>query len=91
MSRMKKPKSQYRKEFLARTKLARMSTGLSQGEFANLLGMKQDRYKQYETRTLLPHYLIVDFCEKCGVSEEWLISGRGPSPISRPQAASEAA
>jgi hypothetical protein len=43
---------------------------------ATILGVKQDRYKQYETRSPLPHEFIAAFCLAANVTEHWLFTGR---------------
>ncbi len=63
--------NEYRDQFLARVKQARGDR--SQSEMAKLLGIKQDRYKQYETVSLMPHSLIPQFCKFCRVKVDWLI------------------
>lgn len=72
--------SRFKDEMLARTKTAREAAGLSQQKLADKLFLKQDTYKQYETRSLLPHYLITRFCEETKIDEAWLLSGRGKGP-----------
>ena len=62
----------YRKAFMERTKKAREDRGLTQVELAELLGIDQGKYKQYETRSLLPHSLVHRFCIACQVDEGWL-------------------
>ena len=68
--------------FLARTCAARKLAASSQDEFAGSLqdGMKQDHYKQFETRSMLPHHLIDRFLKLTGVGYEWLFTGRGAGP-----------
>ena len=82
--------TQYKQGFIARTREARISRALKQWELADALGMPQDKYKQYETRSLLPHHLIGRFCIICRVDPEWLITGRGkmapPAPTEPPPA-----
>ena len=69
--------SQFKQGFMRRVKEARISRALKQWEIADALGMAQDKYKQYETRSLLPHHLIGRFCIICRVDEKWLVTGRG--------------
>lgn len=61
--------------FIARTKQARDRSGFTQAEIAKILGIKQDRYKQYETRSPLPHEFVAAFCAATRVSEVWLFNG----------------
>jgi hypothetical protein len=78
----KKVLTDFECRFLARTYAARKLKFETQEEFAPLLkeGMKQDAYKQYEARNILPTELIERFVKLTGVSLDWLIAGRGPGP-----------
>lgn len=69
--------AQYKSAFIARVKTARMARNFKQWQLAEALGMPQDKYKQYETRSLLPHHLIGRFCIITHVEPEWLLTGRG--------------
>ena len=73
--------SQYKEAFTDRVKAARISTGMKQWQIADALGMPQDKYKQYEGRSLLPHHLIGRFCILTRVDPEWLVTGRGQKPL----------
>lgn len=79
MSKIDTP-SVFKTEFIARTKLAREATGMTQTEIAMALGVDQGRYKQYETRSLLPHEMIGRFCAITRVTEKWLTTGVGAAP-----------
>lgn len=68
--------SEYNQGFLKRTKTAREGARFTQEEIARILQITQDVYKQYETRSLLPHRLIGPFCAATRVSEAWLITGQ---------------
>ena len=76
---MMKPErwSDDKQEFIARTKAARKASGYSQTEMARIFGIAQDTWKQYETRTPLPHRYIPNFCTIAKVSETWLFTGKG--------------
>lgn len=69
--------AEYKQGFIGRTREARIARSLKQWELADALGMPQDKYKQYETRSYLPHHLIGRFCIICRVDPEWLVTGRG--------------
>lgn len=73
--------AQYKQAFTARVKESRVNAGLKQWQIAESLGLVQDRYKQYEGRSLLPHHLIGRFCVVCRVDPEWLMTGHGKKPI----------
>jgi transcriptional regulator with XRE-family HTH domain len=65
----------FKDNFIKRTQLARNKADYSQHEIALLLQIDQGTYKQYETRSLLPHALIPAFCVICGISVHWLFTG----------------
>jgi transcriptional regulator with XRE-family HTH domain len=67
--------SDYKTGFLRRTKEARERANFTQEQIARVLQIAQDRYKQYEVRSLLPHQLIGPFCAATRVTETWLLSG----------------
>lgn len=73
--------AQYKQEFIARVREARSDLGWKQWQMAEALGMQQDKYKQYETRSYLPHHLIGRFCLVTRVEPEWLMTGRGEKTI----------
>lgn len=73
--------AQFKQEFTKRVKAARASLGWKQWQMANALDMPQDKYKQYEGRSLLPHHLIGRFCLITHIDPTWLMTGRGEKPI----------
>lgn len=73
--------AQFKQAFMKRVAEARIARGWKQWELAERLGMEQDKYKQYETRSLLPHHLIPQFCLACRVDMDWLLTGLGRKPI----------
>lgn len=70
--------------FIRRTKLAREARFPTQNPMLVILGVEQGTYKQYETRTPLPHRFIPKFCAATGVSLEWLLTGEGRGPAVTP-------
>lgn len=82
---------EYKQAFTERVRTARIATGMKQWQIADALGMSQDRYKQYEGRSLLPHHLIGRFCIITRVDPEWLVTGRGQKPLKPLQLAEEVA
>lgn len=62
--------------FLKRTKEAREKLRWSQTFVADALGIPFERYKKYETRSPLPHYLIVKFCTLTGTDLQFFITGK---------------
>lgn len=76
--------TQFKQAFTDRVKAARIATGMKQWQVADSLGIPQDKYKQYEGRSLLPHYLIGRFCIICRVDPVWLMTGKGQKPLRPP-------
>jgi hypothetical protein len=73
--------TQYKQRFMARVAEARVSRGFKQWQIAEALDIPQDKYKQYEGRSLMPHHLIGRFCLICRVDPEWLVTGHGKKPL----------
>jgi hypothetical protein len=69
--------TEYKQAFIERVRSARIATGEKQWQVAEVLGIPQDKYKQYEGRSLMPHHLISRFCLHVRVNTEWLMTGRG--------------
>ena len=67
-----KPLTQFTKDFMVRTKVARARTGYTQGKLGSLLGMDQGTYKNYETKRVLQARYIPTFCVICRVDAAWL-------------------
>ena len=76
MAKDKASESVFRAEFINRTKEARVQAGLTQQEMADILKTDQGTYKQYETRSVLPHRHVAAFCAATHVSASWLFTGR---------------
>jgi DNA-binding XRE family transcriptional regulator len=70
----------YRKAFVQRVRAARTLASKEPAEMAKLLGVRKDTYHRYETRTLLPHYLLEKFCDLTGQELIWLVTGRHQRP-----------
>lgn len=73
--------AQFKQEFMQRVAAARTARNLKQWQIAEALGMSQDKYKQYEGRSYLPHHLIGRFCIITRVDPVWLMTGRGEKPL----------
>jgi transcriptional regulator with XRE-family HTH domain len=69
--------TEYKQAFMRRIAEARVALGWKQWQMAEALGMPQDKYKQYESRSLLPHHLVRRFCLIARVDMEWLMTGQG--------------
>lgn len=75
---------EYKQAFKERVAQARTARGWKQWQMAEALGIPQDKYKQYESRGLLPHRFIWRFCMFAHVNPEWLLTGygkRAPAPL----------
>lgn len=70
--------------FIRRTKQAREARFDQQKPICIILGLEQGTYKQYESRTPLPHRFILKFCAAVGVEVEWLLTGEGKGPVAIP-------
>ena len=66
--------------FIGRTKAARIARYETQEEICFILGVDQGTYKQYETRSYMPHRFIPKFCVACNVDVNWLLTGDGKGP-----------
>lgn len=77
-----KPISTFKDEFTARVAHARQKAGYTQATMAEALGFgptddskAQGKYHKYEKRSLMPHYLIPQFCALCDITVGWLYNG----------------
>lgn len=77
-------KAQYEQEFIGRVKAARIATGKKQWQVAELMGIKQDTYKHFETGRVIPHHLMGRFCLICSIDPNWLVTGKGAKPMQPP-------
>lgn len=62
----------------ARVRTLRESLDWSAEIMAEALGVPAARYRKYEKRTNLPHYLIPRFARLTGYSVEYVLTGREP-------------
>lgn len=74
----KQPLTPFERGFIQRVREARTASFDSQEEIAELLGIEQGRYKNYETNRLLPHEFIHHFCALTRFNIAWLFAGHGP-------------
>ena len=79
-------KTRYEQEFVERVKAARIATGKKQWQIAELMDIKQDQYKHFETGRVIPHHLIGRFCLICSIDPNWLLTGKGTNPLQPPHA-----
>lgn len=81
--------SEFKHRFIERVREARAAR-FTQNQISKLLGIAQDTYKQYETRSFLPYHLLPRFCLLCGISVESLFEAptaarNAQKPVSRPK------
>lgn len=74
------PITTFKDQFTARVAHARHRAGYTQATMAEALGFGDDpsaqgKYHKYEKRSLMPHYLIPQFCALCDVTVGWLYNG----------------
>ena len=84
--------TEFKQAFIRRTAEARIAAGYTQLEIGAILGLEQDHYKQYESRSMLPHHHVAAFCAATRVSVDWLFgigyrekkgsASSGPTPPS---------
>lgn len=67
--------AQYRKDFFARVKSARVMSGMQPEDIAKSLGVKRNTYLTWERRTLMPHHQIIPFCELTRTDFYFLMTG----------------
>jgi ribosome-binding protein aMBF1 (putative translation factor) len=68
--------SQFKTEFITRVRIAREATGWNQREMAEALGIPLKNYESYESRSLLPHYLVARFARVARIPIGYLFTGR---------------
>lgn len=72
---------QYREDFIARIEAARLVSGMEREQVVEALckrtglAIKLDTYKKWESRALLPHHLIIPFCEVTGADPYMILTG----------------
>jgi len=65
--------SEFKLAFIERIKKRRAELGWTQAEMAQVLGLKQDRYKIYETRTVMPAEMLALYCDRTGTDPAKLL------------------
>lgn len=71
--------SDFKQAFIDRIRKSREATGWNQREMAEALHIPLKNYESYETRSLLPHYLVAQFARIARVPIEYLFTGRMPN------------
>lgn len=67
---------QFDEKLIARTHRLRKERGWTAQQMAIQLGIPAERYRKYEYRTPLPHYLLERFALAVGRDVEYLLFGR---------------
>jgi transcriptional regulator with XRE-family HTH domain len=66
----------FNEALIARTHRLRNERGWSAAQMATALGIPAERYRKYEYRTPLPHYLLERFALIVGRDVEYLLFGK---------------
>lgn len=80
---------EFNEAFVARVKRLRVERGWTAERMAVNLGVPPERYRKYESRTPLPHYLVAPFADLVERDVQYLLTGkpfetsRRPSPARR--------
>lgn len=76
----------YKKKFLSRIKETRQAMPappgkkkFTQADMAKALGIEQDHYKQFESRSIMPLYLLADFCRITDMHPWFVLTGESGS------------
>ncbi len=65
----------YAEAFIGRVRALRAASGLSAAEMARRLGVEDETYGAFETKTLLPHHLIPAFAALTGSTLRFVLAG----------------
>lgn len=68
--------AEFNRAFCARVHRLRNERGWTAAEMATALGVPAERYRKYESRSPLPHYLIERFALIVGRDIEYLLTGK---------------
>jgi transcriptional regulator with XRE-family HTH domain len=70
--------AEFNAQLFARIRCLRKERGWTAEQMATALGIPPDRYRKYEYRTPLPHFLIERFALIVGRDVEFVLTGRPP-------------
>jgi transcriptional regulator with XRE-family HTH domain len=73
---MKEAASLFAQQFIARVREARIARGWTQEQCAVALGVTPVSYRKYETRTVLPMYLLERFALAVNRDIHFIVTGR---------------
>jgi len=77
MAKTAKKRDHVQPDWAKRLQAARVLSGMSQTQFAKLLGLSQQRYGQYETGKAEPNVQIwIAISEKLQISVDFIMKGR---------------
>lgn len=68
--------AQFNEAMIARTHRLRNERGWTAQQMATALGVPAERYRKYEYRTPLPHYLLERFALIVGRDVEYILTGK---------------
>jgi transcriptional regulator with XRE-family HTH domain len=78
--------AQFNEALCARTHRLRNERGWTAEQMATALGVPPDRYRKYEYRSPLPHYLIAQFAVIVGRDIEYILTGKAaPIRLAQPE------
>lgn len=79
--------TEFKQQFVGRVRQIRENLGWNRADMAEAMGVEEQTWIKYETRTPLPHHLIPKFCRITRVEMWFLFTGEIASKASpRPQA-----
>ena len=64
----------FKKAVYERVRSARITAGLEHSDIARALSMSEDAVKRWESRSLIPHDMIIPFCQLTGAKPEILLA-----------------
>lgn len=75
--------AEFNNHFIERIARLRAERGWNQAQMAAAIGVPFERYKKYETRSPMPHYLLPRFAQQVDRDIEYLLTGKMASPAKR--------
>jgi len=76
---------EFNESFIKRVKRLREERGWTSEQMAIALGIPAERYRKYEYRTPLPHYLIEPFAQIVDRDVSYMLTGKSAAPSARPR------
>lgn len=83
--RMVQSELQFNTRFRERVKRLREERGWTAEEMAMALDIPAERYRKYESRSPMPHYLLVRFALIVGRDVEYILTGKLPPRRPKPE------